>query len=56
MNLYPKILILSATLVCFISACHAVAQQGNPTEQSNTETTVLQYSSPQVPESVMFCV
>ena len=55
MNLYPKILILSAALVCFISACHAVPQQGNTTEQQNTETSVLQYSSPQVPASVMFC-
>ena len=51
MNLYPKLLILSATLVCFISACHAISQPNTPTE----ETTILHYSSPQVPETVMFC-
>ena len=55
MNLYPKILITTTALVCSFMNCHATSEGNYPASPITNPTTALPFSSPQVPESVMFC-
>ena len=55
MNLYPKILIATTALVCSFMNCHAISEGNYPASPITNPTTALPFSSPQVPESVMFC-
>ena len=55
MNLYPKTLIIFASMAVSFTTCYATNHPETETEQVGTGTTALSYSSPKVPESVMFC-
>ena len=55
MNLYPKVFITTALLACILTTSHAETPPAISQQQVNTGTTALTFSSPQVPESIMFC-
>ena len=53
MNLYPKIFLATVLLTGIFSYAYAVNLIESPQKQTQTGTTAMAYSSPQVPESVM---
>lgn len=55
MNIYQKLVATSALLICSLAAHSATPLEESLQNQTNTGTTALYYSCPQVPESVMFC-
>ena len=55
MYLYPKFLVTILIWACSTNISQAIITTNPSSQQQTTGNTALTYSSPQVPESVVFC-